>query len=108
MCTINCGLVYFQKTGLLCIKENVDLPVRQHVGRAIAQAVSRWLPTAAARVQTRVYVHVGFVMDKSGAGAGFLRVLWFPLPIIISPISPSYSMSRDSAVSIATGYGLDD
>jgi hypothetical protein len=24
------------------------------IGRAIAQAVSRWLPTAAARVQTRV------------------------------------------------------
>jgi hypothetical protein len=26
----------------------------QKVGRAIAQAVSRWLPTAATRVQTRV------------------------------------------------------
>jgi hypothetical protein len=25
------------------------------VGRAIAQAVSRWLPTAAARIQTRVW-----------------------------------------------------
>jgi hypothetical protein len=24
-----------------------------------------------------------FVMDKSGAGAGFLRELWFPLPIYI-------------------------
>jgi hypothetical protein len=39
------------------------------LGRAIAQAVSRWLPTAAARV-------------------GFLRVLRFPLPIFIPPISP--------------------
>jgi hypothetical protein len=30
-----------------------------------------------------------FVMDKSGAGAGFLvRELRFPLPIFISPISP--------------------
>jgi hypothetical protein len=29
-----------------------------------------------------------FVMDKSGAGARFLRVLWFPLPIFIPPISP--------------------
>jgi hypothetical protein len=36
-------------------------------GRAIAQAVSRWLPTAAARFQTRVY-HVGFVVDKVGWG----------------------------------------
>jgi hypothetical protein len=30
---------------------------------AITQAVSKWLPTVAARVQTRVY-HVGFVVDK--------------------------------------------
>jgi hypothetical protein len=29
-----------------------------------------------------------FVMDKSGAGAGFLQVLRFPLPIFIPPISP--------------------
>jgi hypothetical protein len=32
-------------------------------GRAIAQAVSRWLPTAAARVRVRVW-QVGFVVDK--------------------------------------------
>jgi hypothetical protein len=29
-----------------------------------------------------------FVMDKSGAGAGFLRVLRFPLPIYIPSASP--------------------
>jgi hypothetical protein len=40
--------------------------------RAIAQAVSRRLPTVAAR----------------GAGAGFLRVFRFPLPIFIPAISP--------------------
>jgi hypothetical protein len=40
-----------------------------HAGRAIAQAVSRWVPTAAAR-------------------AGFLLVLRFPLPIFIPPIYP--------------------
>jgi hypothetical protein len=49
-------------------------------GRAIAQAVSRRLPTAAARVQTRLGTW-DFVMDESGAGAGFLRELRFPLPI---------------------------
>jgi hypothetical protein len=32
-------------------------------GRNIAEAVSRWLPTAAARVRTRVW-QVGFVVDK--------------------------------------------
>jgi hypothetical protein len=32
-----------------------------------------------------------FVMDKSGAGAGFLRELRFPLPIYIPSVSPQSS-----------------
>jgi hypothetical protein len=48
-------------------------------GRAIAQAVSRWLPTAAARVRPRVWSS-GICGGQSGAGVGFLRVLRFPLP----------------------------
>jgi hypothetical protein len=56
------------------------------VGRDVAQAVSRWLPTAAARV--RVRAACGFCGGQSGTGAGFLRVLRFLLPII-PPISPS-------------------
>jgi hypothetical protein len=48
------------------------------IGRAVAQAVSRWVPTAVARV----------CVGQSGTGAGFLRVLRFTLPII-PPISPS-------------------
>jgi hypothetical protein len=56
-------------------------------GRAIAQAVSRWLPTAAARVRARVW-SCGICGGQSGARAGFLRVLRFPLPIFIPPISP--------------------
>jgi hypothetical protein len=55
-------------------------------GRAVAQAVSRWLPTAAAR--GRVRAACGVYGEQSGTGAGFLRVLRFPLPII-PPISPS-------------------
>jgi hypothetical protein len=31
---------------------------------------------------------MGFVVDKSGPGAGFLRELRFPLPIFIPPIAP--------------------
>jgi hypothetical protein len=46
-------------------------------GRAIAQAVSRWLPTAAARVQTRSS-HVGFVVDKVGLGQVFSEYFGFP------------------------------
>jgi hypothetical protein len=54
-----------------------------HVGRAVAQAVSRWLPTAAARVHVRAAL--GVCGGQSGFGAGFLRVLRFPLPISPSP-----------------------
>jgi hypothetical protein len=53
---------------------------------AVAQAVSPWVPTAAARV--RVRAACGVCGGQNGTGAGFLRVLRFPLPIIPS-ISPS-------------------
>jgi hypothetical protein len=55
--------------------------------RAIAEAVSRWLPTTAARVQFRVWSS-GICGGKSGVGAGFLQVFRFPLPFI-PPNSPS-------------------
>jgi hypothetical protein len=42
-------------------------------GRAIAQAVNRWLPTAAALV--RVRAACGVCGGQNGTGAGFLRVL---------------------------------
>jgi hypothetical protein len=45
--------------------------------RAIAQAVSRWLPTAATRV--RVWAeHVGFVVDKAVMGQVFSEYFAFP------------------------------
>jgi hypothetical protein len=56
-------------------------------GCAIAQAVSRWLPTAVAQVRARVW-SCGICGGQSGAGAGFLRVLQFPLPVFIPPIAP--------------------
>jgi hypothetical protein len=76
------------------LKETKFQPNVQHIltnpiilGRAIAQAVSRWLPTAVARVQARVWL-CGICGGQSGAGAGFLWVLWFPLPIFIPPVVP--------------------
>jgi hypothetical protein len=67
----------------------VGLKTIKHIakGRAVAQAVSRWLPTAAARVRSRVWSS-GICGRQSGAGAGFLRVLRFPLPIFIPPTVP--------------------
>jgi hypothetical protein len=47
------GTVYKIPMGTLGLKENITLS--SLYGRAIAQAVSRRLPTAAARVQTRVW-----------------------------------------------------
>jgi hypothetical protein len=61
------------------------------IGRAIAQAVSCWLPTAAARVRARVWSN-GICGGQSGAGAGFLRVLRFPLPFIPPNSSSSQSL----------------
>jgi hypothetical protein len=46
-------------------------------GRAIAQAVSRWLPTAAARVRALVW-QMGFVVDKVASGQVFSEYFGFP------------------------------
>jgi hypothetical protein len=42
----------------------------RQLGRAIAEAVSHWLPTAATRVRARVW-QVGFVVDKVTSGQVF-------------------------------------
>jgi hypothetical protein len=47
------------------------------IGPAIAQAVSRWLPTVAARIRVRVD-HVGFVVDKVALGQHFSEYFGFP------------------------------
>jgi hypothetical protein len=55
---------------------------------SVARAVSRWLPTAAVRVRARVWSS-WICGGQCGAGAGFLLVIRFPLPIFIPPNSPS-------------------
>jgi hypothetical protein len=59
------------------------LIVRMGEGRATAQTViSRRLPNVAARVRSQVS-SCGICGGQSGIGTSFLRVLRFPLPIII-------------------------
>jgi hypothetical protein len=87
------------------------MPRNKSRGRAIAEAVSRWVPTAAARVLARVWSS-GICGGQSGAGAGFLRVLRFPLPIFISPNSPSSQSPRTGTISqlvadVPSGPSLD-
>jgi hypothetical protein len=61
-------------------------------GRAIAQEVSRRFPTAAARVRAQVK-SCGICGGQSDTAARFLRVLRFPLPILIPPTAPHSSSS---------------
>jgi hypothetical protein len=60
-------------------------------GRSVARAVSLWLPTTAGRVRAKVRTY-GICGGQSGAGARFLRVLRFPLPIFI-PLTASHTSS---------------
>jgi hypothetical protein len=62
--------------------------VSQANGSAIAEAINRWLYTAAVRVRARVWSS-GICGGQSGARAGFLRVPLFPLSIFIPPQSSS-------------------
>jgi hypothetical protein len=82
-----------------------------HDGRAIAQAVSRSLFTVTAWVRARVWSS-GICGGQSGAGAGFLLVLRFPLSIFIPPYSPSSQSpggmyNRPEVADVPSGPSLD-
>jgi hypothetical protein len=74
--------------GRVCGRLPCTVPTHLY-GRAIAEAVSRWLPTAATRVRARVW-QVGFVVDKMASGQVFSEYFGFPCrPQFIPPPSPS-------------------
>jgi hypothetical protein len=67
-----CKLIWVKVRCSIWISEKgkgKSIPVTGLGGRAVAQAVSRWLPTAAARV--RVPAACGFVVDKAALGQVF-------------------------------------
>jgi hypothetical protein len=74
----------------MCFKTLSQYFVRGNHGRAIAQAFSRRLPTAATRIRGWVR-SCGICGGQSDTGAGYLRVLRFPLPIFILPTAPHSS-----------------
>jgi hypothetical protein len=61
-------------------------------GRVTAQAVSRRLPTAAARVRTQVR-SCGICGGQNGTAVGFLQVHRFALPVLIPLTAPLSSSS---------------
>jgi hypothetical protein len=87
----NAGL--FTVTTMRTSNPTVGLSLLSHlIGRAIAQAVSRRLPNAAARVRAPVRL-CGICGGQSGTVAGFLRGLQFTLPILIPPTTSHSSSS---------------
>jgi hypothetical protein len=68
-------------TVFLYVAACVEEKERWRQGRAVAQAGSPRLPTAAALVRGRVR-SCGIYGGQSGIGAGFIRVIRFPLPNI--------------------------
>jgi hypothetical protein len=82
--------MYSADQEISCFEEIPMLVTLLSIGRAIAQVVSRRLPNAAVRVRAQVR-SCGICGGQSGIGAGFPRVLPFPLPILIPPIAPDSS-----------------
>jgi hypothetical protein len=75
---------------LMCVVQMLQ----SDTGRAIAQAVSHRFPNAGSVVRAQFSSCV-ICGGQSGPGAGFLRKLRFPLPILIPPtVSHSSSIIR--------------
>jgi hypothetical protein len=104
--TLTMVVIEFKRLWTILIRRNsfctcsyklIDAMPVTHPGHGIAQAVSRWLPYAADRVRAPVWSS-GICGRQSDAGADFLRVPRFPLPIFIPPNSPSSQSPRAGTV----------
>jgi hypothetical protein len=72
-----CTAYYWILQNLKCVINQTLSYLLAYLGRAIAEAVSRWLPTAAARVRARVW-SCGIVVDKVALGQVFSEYFGFP------------------------------
>jgi hypothetical protein len=70
-------MYYFHNNSISLNFISLDILVRGSKGRAIGEAVSRWLPIAAARVRARVW-KVGFEVDEVALGQVCSEYFGFP------------------------------
>jgi hypothetical protein len=68
----------------------IRVRVTVRLGCAIAQVVSRRIPNSAARIRAQVS-SCGICGGESDIVVSFLRVLWFPLPVLIPATAPHSS-----------------
>jgi hypothetical protein len=79
------------------------MPINKHseiislgaLRRAIAEAVSRWLPTTAAQVRAQVW-QVGFVVDKVASGQVFSEYFSSPAKTVQSTNFSIITITRGS------------
>jgi hypothetical protein len=78
---------------------SANLAYRLTLGRAVAQADSRWLPTAMAKVRA-LAGSCGICGGRSGTGAGFHWALRFPLPLIVYRLLDTHNHPSSGAGTI--------
>jgi hypothetical protein len=83
---------FYRVSQLPRVRFLVDHTIYSFISHAIAQAVSCRLSTAATQIWVQVRLW-GICGGQSSTMAGFLRVLRFPLPILIPPTVPHSSSS---------------
>jgi hypothetical protein len=86
------NLITDPQRGKFRVAMDCHCPTQLHKIHVRAQAVSRWLFTAAVRVRAKIY---GICGGQSSTGLGFLRILRILLPTLIPQNAPYSSIIRE-------------